>query len=312
MWSIFGFWLMRVDSGFWLMWSNSGVSDHTTLHYSPPPPPRPPITSPCPLLINTTATASLIQTTPPHAVLFSFDQLNFFDLDTRSCSLLMKWGSKQSLYPLHRRSQKGYHRNLFKKLKVSSIKHRKTKCSFLISLKFKHLTVGWNSKVHHHYYFGDACSKSLVDWKKCPQSLVCFWQIRMRRMRAWNNNEVEKLSRLRHFFGKIQTDKHVQYGEIFIGLEVTNFEIVGRMLMCALVKIECRTLRRACIWRLESEGCCEVSTAGLTPSCETCGSQSHRLACLATLEEYFWDTLPFYEIRFYVSGTRIELRVNFV
>ena len=134
MWSISGFWLMRVDSGFWLMWSNSGVSDHTTLHYSPPPPPRPPITSPCPLLINTTATASLIQTT--HAVLFSFDQLNFFDLDTRSCSLLMKWGSKQSLYPLHRRSQKGYHRNLFKKLKVSSIKHRKTKYSFLISFRF--------------------------------------------------------------------------------------------------------------------------------------------------------------------------------
>ena len=137
--------------------------------------------------------------------------------------------------------------------------------------------------------------QSLVDWKKCPQSLVCFWQIRMRRMRAWNNNEVEKLSRLRHFFGKIQTDKHVQYGEIFIGLEVTNFEIVGRMLMCAVVKIECRTLRRACIWRLESEGCCEVSTAGLTPSCETCGSQSHRLACLGgILLRHFailWNTI---------------------
>ena len=65
--------------------------------------------------------------------------------------------------------------------------------------------------------------------------------------------------------------------------------------MCALVKIECRTLRRACIWRLESEGCCEVSTAGLTPSCETCGSQSHRLACLGgILLRHFailWNTI---------------------
>ena len=41
--------------------------------------------------------------------------------------------------------------------------------------------------------------------KCCPQSLVCFWQIRMRRTRAGNINEVKNLSRWRPFSSSRQS-----------------------------------------------------------------------------------------------------------
>ena len=110
---------------------------------------RPPITSPCPLLINTTATTSSIRTISSGAVFLS----------------------------------SGHH----------------TSCkSIWIYLKN---TVKLIENV-----------ESLVDWKSCPRSLVCFWQIRMRRTRAWNNNEVKNLSRLRRIsFLQASTIQKVQH-----------------------------------------------------------------------------------------------------
>ena len=46
--------------------------------------------------------------------------------------------------------------------------------------------------------------------KCCPQSLVCFWQIRMRRTRAWNINEVKNLSRWRPFSPSRQSRQDFQ------------------------------------------------------------------------------------------------------
>ena len=144
--------------------------------------------------------------------------------------------------------------------------------------------------------------ESLVDWKKCcPRSLVCFWQIRMRRSRAWNNNEVKNLSRLRRisFLRPSRTEK-IKFdrskcpkspntldskrwvgGRRYIStFRPTSAKLLDRYILHWLIfmrggEIECWALRRVCIWRPSLKDA--AKSAQRDCPCETCGS--HRLAC---------------------------------
>ena len=152
--------------------------------------------------------------------------------------------------------------------------------------------------------------ESLVDWKKsCPRSLVCFWQIRMRRSRAWNNNEVKNLSRLRRisFLRPSRTEK-IKFdrskcpkspntldskrwvgGRRYIStFRPTSAKLLDRYILHWLIfmrggEIECWALRRVCIWRPSLKDA--AKSAQRDCPCETCGS--HRLACNLQLLTFF-------------------------